>query len=415
MANHADGTATTPALRTVRVELAARAYDVVIGSGALATLGDVLRALRPRATKALVAMDSGVPGVIAGRAVGSLAGVGVNARTESLVASEQGKSIETLGVLLSAAMTHRLERDEPVISLGGGIVGDVAGFAAASYRRGVPFVQCPTTLLAMVDAAVGGKVGINLRVEGSGAGELRKNMAGAFWQPLTVLCDIDALASLPEIEYTSGLAECVKHGTIGAQCGDAELLAWMREKSALIASRDGATLTELVARNVAVKARVVAADEREESTDPNGGRMALNAGHTVAHALEALSARRMARGVGGDEVNRRQDASRHHHLTHGHAVGLGLIAEMQVGERAGVTSQGASDEVQTILNSLGLPVRFVDGEGAADEVIRAMGDDKKVQAGQVRLSLPTGRGECRMLRSPRGEDLRAGLRMIGIT
>jgi 3-dehydroquinate synthase len=397
-----------PSRRVVRVELGAgaaikkdandRSYDVRIGRGILTQVGPLTRSTLPTATRAMVVIDSGVPQSLQGALVGALAAVGIAVKTVSLTPSEQDKSLRTLECLLIAATEHKIERREPFISLGGGIIGDITGFAAATYRRGVPFVQCPTTLLAMVDAAVGGKTGANLALgAGGGNGGMRKNMVGAFWQPRLVLCDTAALDSLSTEEFSSGLGECVKHALIGVDWGDGALWDWMHQHADKISRRDHHVLAEMVARNVAIKARVVSLDEREESAAAGGGRMALNAGHTVGHALEAWAA---DSGVP---------------LKHGYAVGLGLLAEMACGEAAGITTKGATDLTRQLLAQLGLPTRLPPSptQPRADALLRLMGDDKKVLAGRLRLAVPTGDGRCRMLEAPGEREFTAGLRAIG--
>ncbi|MCA9311220.1 MAG: iron-containing alcohol dehydrogenase, partial [Phycisphaerales bacterium] len=258
------------------VQLAERSYDIVVGAGVLDELGPRAKALVP-GRHAFLVTDHNLPRSTIARARTSLEAAGFRVTEASANATEPEKSLATVERLLEAVGRARLERRDPVIALGGGIVGDVTGFVAASYRRGVPFIQCPTTLLAMVDASVGGKTGVNLVIGGA----LRKNMVGAFWQPRTVLADIATLASLPERERRAGLAECLKHGLICAAT-DPALFDWTVAHADAIARLDAPALTELVTRNVAVKAAVVAGDEREEAS--SGGRALLNLGHTFGHA-----------------------------------------------------------------------------------------------------------------------------------
>ena len=244
-------------------------------------------------------------------------------------------------------------RGSPLVALGGGVAGDVAGFAAATYLRGVPFVQCPTSLLAMVDASVGGKVGVNL--------PQGKNLVGAFHQPVAVAIDPLALGTLPERELRCGLAECIKHGLLG----EPGLLDWLEERMGRIRELDSETLVELVRRNVEVKAGVVMRDEREA-----GERASLNLGHTFGHALETC--------LGYGEV------------LHGEAVALGLIAAAAVSRRLGLCDERFVERLRELVAAAGLAVsRPLPGDGA---LASAMRRDKKVSGGRVRLVLPKGGG-----------------------
>lgn len=377
-----------------------RSYDVVVAHDALLELGSRLRAVSPGAQRALLVVDGGLPDGVVGKAVGSIASAGVRAVVHTVRASERAKSLGTLEGVLHAAMRERLEREEPFVALGGGIVGDVAGFAAAVYRRGVAVIQCPTTLLAMVDASVGGKTGVNLAMEEGGG--LRKNMVGAFWQPSVVLCDLESLASLSEREYRAGLAECLKHALIGSAFGEPGLLDWMLDRAAEVAARRHEVMAELIARNVAVKCRVVAGDERETLNASATGRGALNAGHTLAHAIESAFA-----VDGGD----RDD----HGVLHGEAVGLGLIGEVAVAESMGLlgdTVTTYADRVTEWVARLGLPTRLP-GPVSAERLIEAMRDDKKVAGGRIRLMSPTPDRRVVIVDDPTAGALRGALERLG--
>jgi 3-dehydroquinate synthase len=312
------------------------AYEVVVGMGLLRDAGVLTRdALGPggeRAARALLVHDDSLPRDLVNATAAAFANAALSVIACPVRASESEKSLATIERVAQAAVSGRLERGEPVVALGGGVVGDLAGFAAACYRRGVPVVQCPTTLLSMVDASVGGKTGVNVRAGDS----LKKNMVGAFHQPALVLCDVATMQSLPARDFRSGLAECVKHAMIGADFGDAGLLEFTRSTLDDVLGMDAGALVELVSRNVAVKAACVGGDERElpATGAPHGGRMALNAGHTVAHAIETLP------GLSHGEPPLAG-------LTHGEAVGLGLLAEgrlaaMLADRRARSAGVGAS-------------------------------------------------------------------------
>jgi 3-dehydroquinate synthase len=262
---------------------------------------------------------------------------------------EASKTREQWARLTDALLAQGFGRDGGIVALGGGVAGDLAGFVAATYMRGLPYVQVPTSLLAMLDASVGGKTGVDTP-EG-------KNLIGAFHPPAAVLADPRALATLPERDYRGGMAEAVKHGLIA----DAEYFAWMeREVDALIHGNERA-LVHLVRRSVEIKAEIVSGDERE-----TGRRAILNAGHTVAHALEHATA---------------------YGLPHGEAVALGLVAECALAEGLGVAPAGLGKRVAGLLGQLGLPVRLA-APLDPEQVVRAMGSDKKNRGAKVRFALP---------------------------
>jgi 3-dehydroquinate synthase len=268
-------------------------------------------------------------------------------------AGESSKSREQWCRLTDALLERGFGRDSAIVALGGGVTGDLAGFVAATYMRGVPYIQAPTTLLAMLDASVGGKTGVDTP-EG-------KNLVGAFHPPVAVIADPRVLRSLPEREYRSGLAEAVKHGLIA----DRDYFEWMEREVAALLARDEAVLTRLVRGSVAIKAAVVSGDEREA-----GRRAILNAGHTVAHALER------ATGYG---------------LPHGEAVALGLVSECELAERLEVATEGLRGRVAGLLARLGLPVRLA-APLPPERLLAAMGSDKKNRAREVRFALPTSLG-----------------------
>jgi 3-dehydroquinate synthase len=377
------------------VRLGERSYDIAIGPGLLGGLGErVAAALGETPARCLLAVDEGLPGAVIAGAQRALESAGVRPLRFGMAAAEQAKTLERLAPLLSFMAEHRLERAEPVVALGGGIVGDLAGFAAAIYRRGIPFVQCPTTLLAMVDASVGGKTGANLA--GSG-GELLKNMVGAFHQPRAVVIDSNALASLPDRFFRSGLAECIKHGMIAAEWNDPSLLDWTGTHMGGIVQRDPALLAELITRNVRVKAAVVERDEREERGQ--GGRALLNLGHTFAHAIETIP----TIAPDGDPA--------HAPLHHGEAVALGLLAATVTAESTGRCPAGLVSRVTDLAMRAGLPSR-VAGLPADNELLVRMAHDKKSRGGRLRLVLPVGLGRAAVFDDVAERDIRAGLGAI---
>jgi 3-dehydroquinate synthetase len=363
---------------SVRLQTSSATYDVLIGAGLVDSLGTLARDRLARpAKRAFLAFDSGLPAALVERAAASITAAGYHLARAPLTASESHKSLDELEKLLAAIAASKLERFEPVFALGGGIVGDLAGFAAASYRRGVPIIQCPTTLLSMVDASVGGKTGVNLDAGGS----LKKNLVGAFHQPSVVVIDVDSLVSLPDRHLRSGLAECIKHGMISAGDGalktDPDLFSWTTANMRAFLARDAAALTELITRNVRVKAAVVGTDEREELPPEQGGRALLNLGHTFGHAIETIP-------------NLSPDgSSQHAPLHHGEAVAIGLLAAAHCSHAAGLCSADVPSAAQAAIHAAGLPTKLANLPNS-DELIAWMAHDKKVVGGKLRLVLPTG-------------------------
>jgi len=336
----------------VSVVLPHHSYDVVVEAGALGRLGAIARGAAPSDRCALVA-DENVVALHGGAARAALEGAGYDVLAITLPAGEAHKTLDTVRRVYEALLDSRLERRSPVIALGGGVTGDTAGFAAATYLRGVPFVQCPTTLLAMVDSSVGGKVGVNV--------PQGKNLIGAFHQPVAVVADPLVLSTLPLREVRCGLAECVKHAIIA----DATLFDFIEEDADAILGLDARVVAELVRRNVEIKAAVVTADEREA-----GVRAHLNLGHTFGHAIEATT------GYGP--------------IQHGEGVALGLIAAAEVAARQGLCDAALPARVRALLARLGLPVRAA--LTSDEDLMAAMRLDKKVRDDRIRFVLPTGLG-----------------------
>ncbi|MEM1097831.1 MAG: 3-dehydroquinate synthase [Planctomycetota bacterium] len=338
----------------VNLSLPGHAYDIVVEAGALTGLGDLVRAAVPSVAgggRASLITDEGVE-PHHGRAVASaMQSQGLDTTVHVIPVSEKKKTLGTASSLYTLLLESKHERGHPIISLGGGICGDVSGFVAATYLRGVPFVQCPTSLLAMVDASVGGKTGVNM--------PQGKNLIGSFWQPDLVVADVDVLATLPERELKCGLAECLKHGVIR----DASLFDWIVQHADHIAELDRPTLIALVERNVRIKADVVMADEREA-----GERAHLNFGHTFAHAIEATTQ------FGGK-------------YKHGEAVSVGMVAAATLAAEEGMCDGSVPTRIAEAVQRVGLP-----GSGTLAPtplLLKAMGHDKKVKAGKIRLVLPT--------------------------
>jgi len=341
--------------RKVAVNLAERSYTVTIGAGVLDQLGPTAAEMGDVQSAAVVS-DSNVAPLYGAQAVESLRGAGVGAELITFPAGEEHKSLATCGHLYDAlfAISPPIDRRTVVVALGGGVVGDVAGFVAATALRGLRYIQCPTTLLADVDSSVGGKTGVD---HATG-----KNLIGAFHQPGAVLIDVALLASLPDAELANGLAECVKHGVIR----DPALLEFIEDRAEEILQRRPDVMAELVERNVAIKAAVVSADEREA-----GQREHLNFGHTIGHAVEVL--------VGYGKV------------LHGEAVSLGMVAACAMAVARGLIEADPARRVEALLKRMGLPVRR---EGlSADAIWDIMLHDKKARGGQVRMVLPVMLGQ----------------------
>ncbi len=343
--------------RTIKTELGERSYDVRIGPGLLGGLGELVAGMNG-VSSAVVVADSNVAEIYAAAAMDSLKQAGVTARAITFPAGEQNKTLATASGLLDELLAGDppVDRRSVVVALGGGVTGDMAGFVAAVALRGLRWVQCPTSLLADVDASVGGKTAVD-----HPAG---KNLIGAFHQPAGVLIDTDTLATLPRGEFINGLAECVKHAVIR----DAALLDFIEDNAGKILALDADVLTDFIARNVEIKAQVVSADERE-----SGVRAELNYGHTIGHAIETY--------IGYDKI------------THGQGVALGMAAAGHMAVVRGLIEEDAARRVEQILATLHLPTRVSDlpagfGKLDAAQIRRIMQRDKKTQQGRIRMILP---------------------------
>ena len=387
--------------RVVDVDLPDRAYEVRIGRGALEELpGEARSLLGSRARRVLLVRDTGVPDGFVVNLVEGLAVAGFETRVCAITPSESIKSLGTVEALLREAIAFEMTRVDAVIALGGGVVGDIAGFVAASYQRGVPVIQCPSTLLSMVDASVGGKTGVNLDV----GGELYKNMVGAFHQPALVVADTELLDSLEARQRRCGLAECIKHAMICGSVPDegeehAGLLEWMLRELDRIVAFDHDAIDELVSRNVALKASVVVGDERESPDAKSGGRMLLNFGHTFGHAIETLE------GISpsGDPA----DAPLHH----GEAVGLGMCCACAAAESMGICDDSIVAVLREMIDRVGLTTS-VSGLPSVESIVERMSHDKKAAGGALRVILPEGLGRCVIVSDAPRESLDAGLRSI---
>jgi 3-dehydroquinate synthase len=350
-----------PRQNIVEVALPDRPYEVHVGHGLLAALGQHTRAAIPRAKRVAIVTDENVAPLYLAQAASALdlAGLEVVA-LPPLDAGEETKSFQALEELLDDLLDAQIERSDAIVALGGGVIGDLTGLAASLLRRGVKFVQCPTTLLAQVDSSVGGKTGIDTR-QG-------KNLVGSFHQPARVLADIGTLASLPRRELKAGYAEIVKYGLID----DADFFSWCEKHGAALLGGDTALQEEAVIASIRAKARIVIADEREE-----GARALLNLGHTFAHALET------AMGYGTA-------------LLHGEAVAIGICMAFALSAQLGLCPPADEKRVSAHFVKAGLPTwpRDIPGFSAdAETLLSHMMQDKKKSEGKLALILARGIGK----------------------
>ena len=332
---------------TVAIDLGDRSYSILIGSGLLGQ--SATYAQLPRASTALIVSNTTVAPLYAPALHQALAGHYPRVLQVNLPDGEAFKDWQHLQAIFDALLAHGCDRKTVVFALGGGVVGDMSGFAAACFMRGVPFVQVPTTLLAQVDSSVGGKTAINH--------PLGKNMVGAFYQPQRVVCDIDVLASLPARELSAGLAEVIKYGPIA----DMAFLDWIESSLPALLARDPAALAHAVRRSCEIKASIVGQDERE-----SGLRAILNFGHTFGHAIEA--------GLGYGQ------------WLHGEAVGCGMVMAAELSHRLGLIDAALATRLRRITEAAGLPVvgpRLA--EDNAGRYIELMRLDKKAEAGEIKF------------------------------
>ncbi|MEY2466260.1 MAG: 3-dehydroquinate synthase [Verrucomicrobiota bacterium] len=344
-------------MRIVNVPLGNRSYKIKIGPSLLARLGAECRQLKLGKRCAIIS-DQNVAPLFAKAARQSLAKAGFESVLITVPAGETAKSLKSVQACYDQLAAHRLERKSFIVALGGGVVGDLAGFVAATYLRGIAFVQVPTTLLAHVDSSVGGKVGVNLK-----AG---KNLVGAFHQPRLVLCDLDALKTLPLREFRAGLAEVIKYGIIY----DASFFARLERDLPKLLKRDPKTLGEVIARCCEIKAEVVGQDETE-----SGLRAILNFGHTIGHALEAISS--------------------YGKYLHGEAISIGQVAAAEISAEAlGFPTQDV-ERVRKLFQQAGLPTDVVLKPTQRKQLFAAMRLDKKVSAGEITFVLAERLGKVR--------------------
>ena len=355
----------------IKVALGERSYDITLGADILDTIGALCRELGLSGTAAVVTNTTIAP-LFYDRVRAAMEAAGYRVVPVLLPDGEGHKNSATLNLIYDALVDGSLDRGSFILALGGGVIGDMAGFAAASYLRGIPFVQLPTTLLSQVDSSVGGKTGIN-HPRG-------KNLIGAFYQPRAVLIDVATLDSLPEREYLSGLGEIAKYGAVL----DGDFFTFLEQNTDLLLFRDKSALIHAVSRSCAIKARVVESDERE-----GGVRAVLNYGHTLGHAVETLTG--------------------YTRYLHGEAVAIGMVQAARISQHFGFCSEADRDRIESLVKALGLPTELP--SFPARQYQEALSHDKKVRESGLLFICNLGIGEYRMERLT---DLRALLEICGI-
>ncbi|MGB3238640.1 MAG: 3-dehydroquinate synthase [Geitlerinemataceae cyanobacterium] len=339
-------------MSAIEVKLPQQSYQIEIAAGGLDRLGDRMQPLN-LGQKVLVVSNPEIFQHYGKRTIDSLESAGFEVSRHILPAGEQYKHLDAIQGIYDTALENRLERSSTLVALGGGVVGDMTGFAAATWLRGIHFIQVPTSLLAMVDASIGGKTGVN-HPQG-------KNLIGAFYQPRFVLIDPEVLQTLPEREFCAGMAEVIKYGVIW----DAQLFENLEAAGAIdrLDCLDAALLADILGRSCQAKADVVSQDEKEA-----GLRAILNYGHTIGHAVESLTG--------------------YTQVLHGEAVGIGMVAASRIAMELGLWDAAGDRRQFALIEKAGLPTQIPDGV-AVEDIIEALQNDKKVKAGQVRFVLPT--------------------------
>jgi 3-dehydroquinate synthase len=344
-------------MSVIEVKLPQQSYEIEIAAGGLDRLGERMQPFN-LGKKVLVVSNPEIFQNYGERAIVALESAGFNVSHHILPAGEQYKHLNSIQGIYDTALENRLERSSTLVALGGGVVGDMTGFAAATWLRGIHFVQVPTSLLAMVDASIGGKTGVN-HPKG-------KNLIGAFYQPRFVLIDPEVLQTLPEREFCAGMAEVIKYGVIW----DAQLFENLEAADRLdrLEYIDAALLADILGRSCQAKADVVSQDEKEA-----GLRAILNYGHTIGHAVESLTG--------------------YTHVLHGEAVGIGMVAASRIAVELGMWDETCDKRQFTLIEKAGLPTAIPHGV-AVEDILDALQTDKKVKAGQVRFVLPLRIGEA---------------------
>ena len=355
--------------KTVNIELGERSYNIDIGNGLLSQLGQNIKSF-DFTKNAVIITNPKVGGLYSDVVVNSLSKAGFETFVLEMPDGEEYKNLDTVKDLYDKITVTPADRKTPVIALGGGVVGDVAGFVAATYRRGLPFIQVPTTLLAQVDSSVGGKTGFD-HARG-------KNLIGAFYQPNYVLIDPNVFKTLEEREYKAGLAEAIKHGIIQ----DESYFEFFDNEYKSVLALESEAVSRVVSRSCEIKSAVVSADEKEA-----GLRAILNCGHTVGHALET--------------------ATNYTTFKHGEAVAIGTVVEARIAVDKGWAESSILDRLKNVFAKYGLPIRFP--AHAADKAMEAMWQDKKVYSGKITLVVPERIGSARIVKDVDPESIRKGI------
>lgn len=355
-------------MHIVKVSLGDRSYDIEINAG-LDRIGERIQGLGIGKKMALVTNPK-VKKLHAGPVVNSLKASGFLVMSIEIPDGEQHKNLDWANAIYTALLTNGFDRKSSLVALGGGVIGDLTGFAAATYMRGVPFIQVPTTLLAMVDSSVGGKTGVNHA--------MGKNMIGAFCQPKKVLMDLTVLKTLPKEEFLSGMAEVIKYGVIW----DEPFFEYLEKNREKILALDANALSHIIQRSCEIKAEVVSRDERE-----GGLRAILNFGHTVGHAVETAE---------------------NYTMRHGEAVAIGMVYASRLAHRTGLCDGSLPGRVEQLIKSYGLPTDFtaLKRKPGVTELMDTMQIDKKAEGGKVKFVLPRKIGEVVMTREWEEQQLR---------
>jgi len=344
-------------MKVLRIDLADRSYDILIGRNLFNTLGDRVPGLSGL-RRAVIVTHPSIASLYGETLAGGLKSAGLDSRTVEIPEGETHKTMASAEVVYDHLMKNACDRDTLMVALGGGVIGDLTGFVAATYQRGVPYLQVPTTLLSQVDSSVGGKTAVNH--------PLGKNMIGAFYQPRAVIIDLDTLKTLPTDEFRAGMAEIIKYGVIE----DPELFAYLEDHVEPILNQDTACLERIIETSCAIKAKVVERDERESNY-----RMVLNYGHTVGHAIEALT-----------------DYAR---FKHGEAVAIGMIAAARLSHRMGYCDAATVERIAALIDRYGLPTQLP--EFPARDYIECMYRDKKAREKKIRFILVRALGQVEIV------------------
>jgi 3-dehydroquinate synthase len=358
-------------MQKIIVDLGERSYDIVIGNAVLGEIGGALLQFGFSKRIALVSNPT-VYGLYGDAVSGSLGKAGFELVEIILPDGEEYKNLASVEKIYEKMLRARLDRKSALVALGGGVIGDITGFAASTYMRGIDFIQLPTTLLAQVDSSVGGKTGVNHA--------LGKNMIGAFWQPRLVWIDTDTLLSLPKRELLAGLAEVIKYGVIW----DEELFEFIEAGRERILGLDRASLMRLIARSCEIKADVVSRDEREA-----GLRAILNYGHTIGHAIETITG--------------------YKRFLHGEGVAIGMHIEAKLSKMLGMIGEGEVERIRRLLESYGLPFDIPEGTDL-DGLLSAMQLDKKTVSGELKFILPEKIGSVRIHKGVSQEEILRALK-----